>query len=107
MAFELGGNEKFAFVGDLIPGVCGGVIMLELSFEEEVTDCPDPEVLFIELLREGGSEVAGLHLTVNEMICERTRLADLVPEVDLSFQTLRGEGSNVKTVVIENAKDEL
>ena len=53
--FEFGGNEKFAFVGDLIPGVCGGVIMLELSFEE-VTVCPDPEALFIELLREGGSE---------------------------------------------------
>jgi len=30
--------------------------MLEPSFEE-VTVCPDPEALFIELLREGGREV--------------------------------------------------
>lgn len=26
-----GGKEKFAFVGDLIPGVCRGVIVLELD----------------------------------------------------------------------------
>jgi len=53
--FEFGGNAKSDFDGDLIPGVCGGVIILELPSEEMIA-CPCPEVRFNEPLREDGTE---------------------------------------------------
>lgn len=52
-------------------------------------------------------KVAGLHAAVVKMVSDRTRFADLLAQVDLALEALRGEGGNVKTVVVEEGEDQL